>query len=314
MDADDDLTERGEGSIGLKKLGHVLLGYLEAMGGHATLPGHLALEARPAPAAPCAVCGRSVPGGDLTLRRREDGFEVTMPFLAVHALASHGVASFTVKGASSHGEAPVGELVEILNYEVYARGKMLSRYLSHTTAPPSHLVLDQRPERGFETCADCGETVNMGAFVVENAHTQQALELRYLAAHAMACHKDRRYRGSLHQGEVNLHELRAIMDHSEAYRALGRALEGYLVGMGGQMTEPPSIELEEHPVRSFQTCQACNAEVNAGTFVARRRSATAEAILPYLAVHSLAAHGDAYFKGAVHQGWIDMALLGRIMG
>ncbi len=33
-------------------------------------------------------------------------------------------------------------------------------------------------------------------------------------------------------------------------------------------------------------------------------------LLPYLAVHSRAAHGDAY----VNQGWIDMPLLSRIVG
>jgi hypothetical protein len=312
MDVDENLAERGEGNIGLKKLGHVLAGYLGAMGGHATPPGYLTIEARPSAPVACAACTRRVPGGDLVLRRPEDGFEVTLPFLAVHALASHGVASFTGDGA--RGEAPVGELVEILNYEVYARGKMLSRYLSHTTAPPSHFLLEQRPERGFETCTDCGETVNMGSFSLENAHTHQALELRYLAVHAMAAHKDRSFRGSLHQGEINLQDLRAIMDHSEAYVALGRVLEGYLIGLGGRLAEPASIELDEHPVRSFEACQACDAEINAGTFLARRKSPPVELLLPYLAVHSLAAHGDAYFKGALHQGWIDMALLARILG
>jgi hypothetical protein len=154
----------------------------------------------------------------------------------------------------------------------------------------------------------------MGSFVLENAHTRKALALHYLAVHAMASHKDRSYRGSLHQGDINLPELRAIMDHSEAYVALGRVLEGYLIGLGGKLPEPPSIELEEHPSRTFEACQTCDAQVNAGTFLARRKSPLVEVLLPYLAAHSLAAHGDAYFKGSVHQGWIDMALLARIMG
>jgi hypothetical protein len=312
MELEDDLAEQSEGNIGLKKLGHLLIGYLARMGGHATAPARLAITERSADPVACAACGRAVNGGEFTLARREDGLDAALPFLAVHALASHGVARY--EGGALRGEAPVGELVEILNYEVYARGKMLSRYLSHTVAPPAHLLLEQRPERGYETCAECGEQVNMGSFVIENAHTHARMELRFIALHAMAWHKDRRYKGSLHEGGIDLLALRTIMDHSEAYAAIGRALEGYLRAMGGKLPVSAAMTIEEHPVRSREGCGACRAEVNAGTWKARSNANGAEIALPYFAVHSLAAHGDAYFKGSLHQGWIDMALLARVMG
>jgi hypothetical protein len=312
MSLDDLRDEHGEGDIGLKKLGHVLLGYVAAMGGHVRLPGYLSKEERPDGTDTCRACARRVPGGTFTLRRREDGAAVTLPFLAVHALASHGGVRW--EGVDKGGEAPVGELVDLLGYEVYTRGKILSRYLSHTVATPAHLTIAARPERGAEICADCGEPVNLGGFVLENIHTGATMELRFMAVHAMAWHKDRAFRGSLHKGEVDLAALRAIMDHSEVYAALGRTLQSWLRGAGGRLPVPARLTIEEHASPERETCPECKAETSTGVFALRDAITGSEVWLPYFAVHALAVHGDAYFKGSMHQGWVDMARLSRIVG
>ena len=313
---------RHAGEIELKKLGHLLLAYLPAIGGKVRAPRYIHVDERPSTGIEaCEVCGATVDLGDFTARNLDDGVEVTLPFIAVHALAIHGDRRYhgSLHGA---GEIDADRVKEILNYEAYRIGRLLTALLAHTSLVPEHLAIAEHMMRGALACGECGDSVNRGYFTVTNVHLERSMEIPYLALHALVEHKDAHFTSFHEEGEAaarewmgglcDMERLRAILGHSPAHQALGARILGSLRALGGEGQAPAHLAIVERPAGVSERCHACGAAIDAGSFELRNVHTGHEMVLSYLAIHALAAHGDAYHRGARARGWVDVPILQRL--
>ncbi len=338
MHARGDDKGRHAGEIELKKLGHLLLAYLPAIGGRVKAPRYLHVDERASTGVEtCRVCGATIDLGDFTIRNLDDAVEVTLPYLAVHALVTHGDRRFH---GEIHREGEIdGDLVkDILNYEEYRIGRLLTALLAHTSLVPEHLVIAEHMMRGTLGCGECGDSVNRGYVTITNIHLERSMEIPYLALHALVEHKDAHFTSFHEEGEaapsewmgglVDMERLRAILGHSRAHQHLGIRIAGYLRAAGGTVEAPPHLAIVEHPgaivehpgaivehpgaASGRERCATCGAVIDGGHFEIRNVHTGHEMLLSYLAVHALVAHGDAYHRGARTRGWVDVPLLQRL--
>ncbi|MBI3927913.1 MAG: hypothetical protein HY319_20395 [Armatimonadetes bacterium] len=83
--------------------------------------------------------------------------------------------------------------------DVKQLGRELQSYLSvmtypeDPTTPPTYLLIQESALRGLVRCTECGESVNMGGFVVKSRNTGETLEMDYLGVHAMVEHGTSQY-------------------------------------------------------------------------------------------------------------------------
>jgi len=312
---------RYAGEIELKKLGHLLLGYLPSMGGRIRPPRYLEVEERLMRGAEtCTLCGVTVSMGEVSVHNVEHELRIDLPLIAVHALVTHGDRGFhgTLHG---DGELDVGRLKDVLNYEEHRLGRLLTGLLAHTSLLPEHLTIDEKMMRGVVPCGECGDHVNMGSFRITNTHNDEAMELPYLALHALVEHKDTCYmmpaegggEGSSSDVHLDIETLRRILGQSRAHADFGARLAGYLPVLGGDVPRPRHLDVVEHAQRGLETCGACGESVNMGHFELRNIHTGHEMQLPFVAIHSLATHGDAFFRGSLHRGWVDVPLIHRLV-
>jgi len=312
---------RHAGEIELKKLGHLLLGYLPAMGGRIGRPRYLEVEERLMRGVEsCTLCGLAVNMGEVSVLNLENELRIELPMIAVHALVTHGERGFH---GTLHGEGglDVGRLKRVLNYEEYRLGRLLTGLLAHTSLLPEHLTIDEQMMRGVVPCGECGDHVNMGFFRITNTHNDEAMELPYLALHALVEHRDTRYMmsaegdgaGARSEAHLDIEALRRILGQSRAHADLGARIAGYLPVLGGDVPRPRYLDIVEHAQRSLETCGTCGESVNMGHFELRNIHTGHEMQLPFVAIHSLATHGDAFFRGSSHRGWADVPLIHRLV-
>ncbi|MCB9701533.1 MAG: hypothetical protein H6711_06565 [Myxococcales bacterium] len=313
------------GEIELKKLGHLLLSYLPGLGGRIKPPRYLEVEERPMRGVEtCTLCGATVNMGELSVRNLDNELQIELPYIAVHALVTHGDRGFhgTLRG---DGQIDVDLLKDVLNYEEYRIGRLMTALLAHTSLLPEHLTIEEHMMRGVVPCGECGDHVNMGYFVVTNTHNERSMQVPYLALHGLVEHKDANYAShelgdsvdagadEVIDGRLDMELLRSILGQSRAHAEFGQRLASYLEGLGGSEPTPRHLDVVEHVQRGLETCAVCGESINMGTFELRNRHTGHEMVLPYVAVHSLAAHGDAYFRGSLHRGWVDVPLLNRLV-
>lgn len=322
---------RHAGEIELKKLGHLLLAYLPTMGGRVRPPRYLAVDERPLRGVDtCTLCGVTVSMGDFSVRNHSER-RVDLPFLAVHALVTHGERTF--HGALvGDGRIDVDRLKDALNYEEYRLGRLITGLLAHTSLLPGHLTIDEHMLRSVVPCGECGDPVNRGHFVITNNHNEARLEVPYLALHALVEHKDLDYGsrppgerdpgesdpgevGEAIEGRLDVERLRAVLGQSRAHVRFGQRIAATLRALHADEAEAPAphLDLRERPAGAGERCLICDAVIDAGDFELRNVHTGHEMLLAYLAIHSLAAHGDAYFRGELRRGWVDVPLLARLV-
>ncbi len=312
--------DRHAGEIELKKLGHLLLGYLPAMGGRIRPPRYLELEEHPMRGVEtCTLCGVAVCMGEVSVRNLDHDLQLHVPFIGVHALVTHGDRAFrgALQGQGQGvGEIDVSRLKDVLNYEEYRLGRLITGLLAHTSLLPEHLTIDEKMTPGVLPCGECGDSVNMGLFRIANTHNDEALEVPYLALHALVEHKDVAYairEGGPAESSLDIEGLRRILGQSRAHADFGTRIAGYLRVLGGEGPLPRHLNIIEHADASQERCQSCGDEVSGGHFELRNKHTGHEMQLPYVAIHSLASHGDAYFRGSVHRGWVDVPIIHRLV-
>ncbi len=313
--------DRHAGEIELKKLGHLLLGYLPALGGRIRPPRYLEVEEHPMRGVEtCTLCGVAVCMGEVSVHNLDHDLQLRVPFIGVHALVTHGDRIF--RGAlqgQGGGEIDVSCLKDVLNYEEYRLGRLLTGLLAHTSLLPEHLTIDENMTPAVLPCGECGDSVNMGSFRVANTHNDEAMEVPYLALHALVEHKDVAYAGREGEpgeavdGSLDIEGLRRILGQSRAHADFGIRIAGYLRVLGGEGPLPRHLDIVEHAAASTECCQSCGDEINAGFFELRNKHTGHEMQLPYVAIHSLASHGDAYFRGSIHRAWVDVPIIHRLV-
>jgi hypothetical protein len=314
---------RHAGEIELKKLGHLLLGYLPVMGGRIRAPRYLDVEERPMRGVEtCTLCGVTVNMGEVCVRNLDRELATELPFIAVHALVTHGDRVF--HGAlHGEGQIDVDRLKDVLNYEEYRIGRLITALLAHTSLLPEHLSIKEEMMRGVVPCAECGDQVNMGFFEIANTHNGESMRIPYLALHALVEHKDTGYavQSDEHpdaidvadEEHLDMERLRRILGQSRAHAEFGKRIAGYLAGLGGEEERPRHVDVVEHPQRGLEQCATCGEGVNMGYFELRNKHTGYEMQLPFISIHSLADHGDAYYRGSLHHGWVDVPLLNRLV-
>ncbi|MEZ4452729.1 MAG: hypothetical protein R3B09_24930 [Nannocystaceae bacterium] len=114
---------------------------------------------------------------------------------------------------------------------------------------------------------------------------------------------------------LDIERLRAVLGQSRAHATFGARLAATLRGLQGDAAEAPAHHLDviERPLGRTEACTVCGEAIDAGAFELRNVHTGHEMQLPYVAMHSLAAHGDAYYRGEHQRGWVDVPLLGRLV-
>lgn len=115
--------------------------------------------------------------------------------------------SFTTSAGGANGQKNAKEIVKL--------GATLERYLSYAggnVQVPAHLKIEEHGMRGIEGCTDCGKMANMGHFSITNTNNQTSMSLPYIAVHALSKHGNASYKGTLHQGEVDVDLLKTILN------------------------------------------------------------------------------------------------------
>ncbi len=100
----------------------------------------------------------------------------------------------------------------------------------------SEPYVTHHPAFGLETCAVCGESVNMGVMEVRHPLENQAIQIPYIARHFLE-HGSFSYSGSLHSGRVNPPLLQFILKTD---------------GRGHLIPEPPGTDSDKDGLRDWE--------------------------------------------------------------
>lgn len=200
------------GDAELHALGRLLESYLPFLGGKATA-AYLAVEEHPLRGIErCRVCGENCNMGTFTLKELRQSLEMTLPYVAVHALVEHGSAHYQ---GELHDEQLDPKLLKaILHVRERALGKTLEGWLWDSSPAPAYLEITKHEVKGLEMCAACGAAVNMGTFDLRDARSNKTMSLPFLASHTLAVHGDHIHKGTIHTGEVDLALLGAMLEPS----------------------------------------------------------------------------------------------------
>lgn len=93
---------------------------------------------------------------------------------------------------------------------------------------------------------------------------------------------------------------------------LGLLLRGHIRFLKGKATAP-YLRIEEKPLRHYEHCKLCGANVTAGHFILHETERHLDITIPAMAVHALVEHGSAHHDSGNSQGVLDVALLARIL-
>jgi hypothetical protein len=234
-------------------------------------------------------------------------------------------------------------------------GVELSRYLATTidslpTEPTLTAVYKiEKLVWGLETCEICGEIVNMGLTQIVNPITNQTIDIPMIGLHYMKC-GGFSYKGDIHNGQVDIHLLRAIlfevdeahqlviendsdhdgiMDDEEWYfHPLGddsggdndEISEGTRIAKA-MWTRIDKLPLEnnssqiykvEHLFKGLEYCEICGLAVNMG-YVEIINPVKQDSLDVYcIGLHYLQ-HGGLAFKGTLHSGQIEPIHLAELL-
>jgi hypothetical protein len=297
-------------TIDLKIIGHELVDMLRHAGGGHWAPAWLRVDEsgaqRSTEACPC--CGEQANTGTFELLHAYRRLGIVLPYMAAHVLAAHG--NLEVPGAEIDPGA-VDTLQTLLNHPEQRLAQVLVG-LGAMAAPIRYVHAEHHLTKGFVACSTCGDRINMGHLGILN-DGKDVLSLPYPALHALLEHRDARYEAESVTGEVSLEEVWAALAAPDL-RALGKRLAGMLEFLGGDDPPPPGLFIEEHPLRGLESCTQCDARPNMGTFSLLRQALGVSMTLPYVAVHALVEHESAHYQGSLHDGWVDVPKLRRLLG
>lgn len=296
--------------IDIEIIGHELIDMLHHAGGGQRVPAWLHVDESGAhrSTVACPACGAKANSGTFALKHAYVRLGIELPYLAVHVLAAHG--ALELRGASI---APheLATLRRLLNRDEQELGQVLVG-LAANAAPIRHVYAEHHEAKGFVACNACGDRINMGHLTIVN-DGQVKLDLPYPALHSLFEHRDARYAAESISGQVDLAMVRAVLASPDLL-ALGKHLAGMLEHLGGTEEPPPGLAIEEHPLRGIEQCTRCEAHPNMGSFSLLHQGLGTSMTLPYIAVHTLIEHQSAHYQGSLHDGWVDVPLLRRMLG
>lgn len=299
-------------TIDLKIIGHELIDMLQHAGGGHQVPAWLRVDESGAQRSTvdCPVCGAKANSGTFELLHAYIRLGIELPYLAVHVLAVHGVLE--LPGTStSIDPRDLATLRRLLNREEQELAQTLVG-LAAMAAPIPYVYVEHHEAKGFVACNACGDRINMGHITIVN-EGQAKLDLPYPALHALLEHRDARYSAEGITGQVDPAAVRAVLAAPDLV-ALGKRLAGMLEHLGGTEEPPPGLVIEEHPLRGIEQCTQCEAHPNMGSFSLMHQGLGASMTLPYVAVHALVEHQSAHYQGSLHDGWVDVPMLRRMLG
>ena len=192
------------------------------------------------------------------------------------------------------------------------------------------------PAFGLETCAICGELINMGFMTVVNPREKTQINLPYIARHYIE-HGAFSYNGSEHEGRVDPARLWQVLlgspdPHQAAVSPDGdrdRLTDEEEADLGKNSTNPDenanglldgpelaralAAEIKALPpkpgpespgrldfqLKGLERCEVCGQNVNMGWLTVVNPAAGLYAKTPYIALHAME-HGSFSFTGNVH--------------
>ncbi len=200
---------------------------------------------------------------------------------------------------------------------------------------------------GLETCAVCGEEVNMGCIRIEFPSRGLSAEIPFIAYHYLS-HGSLSYEGSIHTGRLDLSLLKRILlcsDESHQnfadsdHDGLESLEEGFIGTIDGKPdtdgdsikdgpqyfedlidslksisrevsdTEPYMIEM---PMDGVETCSICGNLYNMGLVEIVNPLEGISVSVPYISLHYLA-HGSAAYEGSENSGRILPTVLNTVL-
>lgn len=297
-------------TIDIEIIGHELIDMLLHAGGGHRVPAWLRVDESGAhrSTVDCPACGAKANSGTFELTHAYVRLGIELPYLAVHVLAAHGTLELA---GTSLDPGVLATLQRLLNREEQQLAQVLVG-LAAKAAPIRHVYVEHHEAKGFVACNACGDRINMGHITIVN-DGEAKLELPYPALHALLEHRDARYAAEGITGQVDLAAVWAVLAAPDL-AALGKRLAGMLEHLGGTEEPPPGLVIEEHPLRGIEQCTQCEAHPNMGSFSLMHQGFGASMTLPYVAVHALVEHQSAHYQGSLHDGWVDVPMLRRMLG
>jgi len=211
------------------------------------------------------------------------------------------------------------------------------------------VYVEEHQAKGVESCARCGESVNMGYLRIVNPLEGQWTELPFLALHYMHC-GGFAYDGEVHKGLASARVLAMVLDPQGAKHVLKTADDmdtdglnaaeesffatdpkvpdsndnGLLDGieLGLQLAaEIDSLPREaqiampymlEHLVWGVETCEVCGQTVNMGYTEIINPVSGDTLTTPVIGLHAMN-HGSFTYHGNLHDGRIDPIKLAQVL-
>jgi hypothetical protein len=211
------------------------------------------------------------------------------------------------------------------------------------------VYVEEHAAKGVESCAQCGESVNMGYLRIINPMESQWTELPFLALHYMRC-GGFSYDGDVHKGMANArildmvihpqgtsHLLEVADDQDkdglktdeESYFSADTNMpdsndNGLLDGieLGLQLAaEIDSLPREaqinapyliEHYMWGLENCEVCGQAVNMGYVEITSPINGDTLITPIIGLHAMN-HGSFSYDGSLHDGRVDPIRLAKIL-
>ncbi len=211
------------------------------------------------------------------------------------------------------------------------------------------VYVEEHAAKGVESCARCGEQVNMGYLRIINPIEKQWAELPFLALHYMRC-GGFAYDGDVHKGVANARILDMVLDpqginhllvvdddkDSDGLSASEESFfgtdanapdsneDGLLDGIDLGLQLAAKIDslpreaqagapyMLEHYAYGLETCEVCGQWVNMG-YVEIINPVTGDTLTcPVIGLHAMN-HGSFTYNGTLHDGRVDPIKLAKVL-
>lgn len=107
--------------------------------------------------------------------------------------------------------AGFSEVKKVSKEEIKRLGTTIQDYLGGQKKPPAHLDIEEFRNRSMESCKDCNGHTNSGNVNITNLKNKKVITLPYVAVHTMAEHGKATYQGAMHQGAIDIDELKKVL-------------------------------------------------------------------------------------------------------
>ena len=169
--------------------------------------------------------------------------------------------------------------------------------------PTSFLTLREHPERHYDTCPVCAYAkVPGGSFeLIHDYKRHQTGKLPYLTAHVLAAH-----------GVAGVRELFEFKQLRDLLNGPEHTLAKRIVDLTSGAEPDRNIGFHHEFVKGSHECKHCGDRLNLGAVTLLRGDE--RFVLNYLALHTLAVHGDPrWFDSEGSSGKIDLDALRKLL-